>query len=193
MTNLDIYDAAVTEIQTRTLYPVGFFKLDDGVVLPSYGTTDSACFDIRYFNTVNNVIKLNPGQTYAFPTGLIVDLAKGTHMRLYSRSGNALNKGFALANGVGIVDEDYVEEIKIILYNFSENTVFITPGDKIAQGEVVETSPHRDIREIVKKPGQKTNRVGGFGSTDIHKEPVMTNLSDAIRKYGGGKPQNANS
>ena len=54
------------------------------------------------------------------PTGLIFDIPKNHYVRLYARSGNAFKKGLVLANSVGIIDSDYVDEVKIMLHNISD-------------------------------------------------------------------------
>lgn len=153
---------------------IKFRLLNEHATLPQFGTTKAACFDIKacFENYPHqNTLKLNPGQTVLCPTGLAVDLPAGTSLRLYSRSGNALKKGLVLANGVGVIDEDYIDEIGVILHNTSNDIIIVHHGDRIAQGEVVELSDYRDIQETTEELSHKSDRVGGFGSTDKPKTP----------------------
>ena len=51
-----------------------------------------------------------------------------------------------------------------MVYNASADTVRIWHGDKIAQGELVKNETY-EMSETEIMPEQKTERVGGFGST----------------------------
>jgi dUTPase len=53
-----------------------------------------------------------------------------------------------------------------MLYNASADEVVIKNGDRIAQGELVKTYTY-SIEETKEIPEQKTDRVGGFGSTGV--------------------------
>ena len=165
------------------------YKVEPDAQIPHYETKNAACFDIAAYIPQNSSITIftNRGDKYEvvsnhdgsngkdyinlFPheralirTGLIFDIPVGYSMRLHSRSGMALKYGLVLANGEGVIDEDYVEETKVIMLNTSAESVKIYHGDRIAQGEVV-SCLQMDIYETFEKPGQKTDRVGGFGST----------------------------
>jgi dUTPase len=56
--------------------------------------------------------------------------------------------------------------LKVILYNTSNIDFTINKGDRIAQGELIKSLDYT-IDECYTKPTQKTDRVGGFGSTGI--------------------------
>jgi dUTP pyrophosphatase len=85
-------------------------------------------------------------------------------IRLHPRSGVALKYGLILANCEGVIDEDYVNETQLIVLNTSDEIMKVYHGDRIAQGELVRYEQF-DIEEIWQQPTQKSNRVGGFGST----------------------------
>jgi dUTP pyrophosphatase len=76
----------------------------------------------------------------------------------------ALKYGLVLANCEGVIDEDYVNETQIIVLNTSDEIMKIYHGDRIAQGELVRYE-QAEIEETWQLPTQKSNRVGGFGST----------------------------
>ena len=46
-----------------------------------------------------------------------------------------IKRGFQLCNSVGIIDSDYRDEVKVLLYNTGIDT-FIHHGDRIAQLEL---------------------------------------------------------
>jgi dUTP pyrophosphatase len=164
------------------------FKLFPDAVLPSYETTKAACFDISAYIPSNepftfyagknkmemevshdggngkNYILLGPDERALVRTGLIFNIPEGYSMRLHPRSGMALKYGLVLGNSEGIVDEDYILETKLIILNTSTDVIKIYHGDRIAQGELVRYEQF-DIEETWEQPTQKSNRVGGFGST----------------------------
>lgn len=170
---------------------LSIYKTEPDVNLPIYETKNAACFDLAAYIPKNlsvtiftnrgdkyevvsnhdgsngkSYINLFPHERAMIRTGLIFDIPEGYSMRLHSRSGMALKYGLVLANGEGIIDEDYVHETKIIMLNTSAESVKIYHGDRIAQAEIV-SYIQADIYEIFEKPEQKSNRIGGFGSTGI--------------------------
>ena len=164
------------------------FKVNENAELPDYATEGSACFDIKAcisngqrlksFNAFNkemsivvkgiggnpDAFQLPPGIRVLVPTGLIFDIPKGHVMKMYIRSSQALKKGLIMANGVGIIDSDYVEESFMMLENVSDSMALVANGERIAQC-LIEKTTRMKIAEVTEKPGQKTDREGGFGST----------------------------
>ena len=164
------------------------YKVNERASIPEYATSGSACFDIKAciengqrlksYNAWNKempiVVKGVSGKPDAFqlppnirvlvPTGLIFDIPEGHVMKMYIRSSQALKKGLTMANGVGIIDSDYVEESFMMLENISDSLVTIEHGERIAQC-LIEKTLQMSIVETKEKPVQKTDRDGGFGST----------------------------
>lgn len=162
------------------------YKTHQDAILPVFGTKESACFDLSCstagkseyggFNRQNSPIKrlvhmtrgivIMPGDRMMVPTGLIFDIPSGYSVRIHARSGVSLKQGLTLVNGEGVIDEDYIEEVFVLMTNLSDNAITLTNGDRIAQGELVLTEKYK-IEEIKEKPIQKTDRRGGMGSTGI--------------------------
>lgn len=132
------------------------------VSIPKFATQQSACFDISA-NGEHTVIAKHGA---AIPTGLILDIPEGYSVRIHARSGLAYKKGINLLNCEGIIDSDYTDELKILLYNTSNIDFVIHHGDRIAQGELVKSLDYM-LEECYTPPQQKTDRVGGFGSTGV--------------------------
>ncbi len=170
------------------------YRLHDDVTLPKVATIGSACFDIRAYlgkessvtvynmqnkkidrsvSKFNDKVKgiytrlmIEPGDRVLVPTGIIFKIPFGVSLRLHPRSSVSLKKGLIMPNGEGIVDSDYHHETFVMLYNASADLVWLEDNERIAQGELVEVE-HCDIWETLEKPGQTTERVGGFGSTGV--------------------------
>lgn len=154
------------------------------IKLPAKQTEQSACFDLsfqghghnnytgytrmnkEFKRVMNNMIMITPGERVMVPTGISMDIPKGYSVRIHPRSGLSLKQGLVLANGEGVVDSDYVEEVMILVHNISDNNIEIRSGDRIAQAELVKDVEY-SIEETSVRPGVKTSRMGGMGSTGI--------------------------
>jgi dUTP pyrophosphatase len=133
------------------------------------------------------------------PTGLILDIPEGHSVRVHARSGLSLKQGLVLANAEGVIDSDYVEELMVLIWNISDNAINIHTGDRIAQAELIKDETY-SIVETAARPGVKTSRVGGMGSTGIKDEGNVLTLNisepkipDFIKqeppKRGRGRPR----
>lgn len=108
-----------------------------------------------------------PGKVVLVPLGFKVSLSTDNSsyyaaMKVYMRSGLS-TKGLHLANGVGIVDEGYLNECMVILYNSSDIPHVITHQARIAQVEFVENE--KVVIHNVTSFGDDSDRGGGMGST----------------------------
>jgi len=132
---------------------------------------------------MNNQIVVQPGDRVMVPTGLIFDIPEGYSVRLHARSGMSLKQGLVLANAEGVVDSDYVQEVMVLIHNISQNQLVIKSGDRIAQAELVEDVKY-SIVESAARPGVKTNRIGGMGSTGVTSDgpTIVIQIPDDDRK-----------
>lgn len=169
-------------IRDRDLLRV--YRIEDAANMPAYGTQGSACFDISACLIPGKTIKgykpdntkceftinddwstfIPAGYRMLVPTGLIFDLMQHQSLRLHPRSSVAIKRGLMLPNSQGIVDSDYFHETFIPFINVSDMDEKIRHGDRLAQGEIVR-SHQVGFREVFQSPAQKTDRLGGIGST----------------------------
>lgn len=196
------------------------YKTHPEVKLPNHQTKGSACFDLSFQNAgkgkihgyssknkpVERILQANitiaPGDRMLIPTGIIMDIPEGYSVRLHARSGTSLKQGLVLANAEGVIDSDYVEEVFIILWNISENSVTITTGDRVAQAELVKNEEYT-IEQTASRPIHKSTRTGGFGSTGVTTaaDMIVINVPDKpvvpdfvkqkteVIKRGRGRPK----
>ena len=139
--------------------PVHIKRLRADIPLPEYKTPGAAAFDI----TIPDAHTLQPGERALLPTGLVVCVPEGHALILASRSSNA-KKGITLANGIGIIDQDYcgpTDEIKIAAVNFTDKDVTIESGVRFAQGTFVKI----DRAEWQERAEISATDRGSFGST----------------------------
>ncbi len=111
-------------------------------------------------------VVIPPRHRAIIPTGIIFDIPDGYSVRIHPRSGLSIKKGFIVANCEGVIDEDYFHEIKSLMVNTSDVPIIVEHGDRIVQAEIVKTVQHYIVETHV-EPCQKTDRVGGLGSTGV--------------------------
>ena len=191
------------------------YKTHPDVVLPKFGTEQAACFDLAFqpngkteytgFNAFNApftrlfsgeqmMLTIMPGDRLMVPTGLIFDIPEGYSIRIHPRSGLSYKQGLVLANLEAVIDSDYVQETFVLLTNMSENPQVIKIGDRIAQAELISQLKYT-IEETKTAPSQKTDRIGGLGSTglSIHVTSIVQNEQSSTVtepvKRGRGRPK----
>jgi dUTP pyrophosphatase len=135
-------------------------RLDPTVPLPSYGTDESAGFDLAAAHDVTV-----PSRTIALVrTGLVIEVPTGHFLAIFARSSTPLKRGLMVANGVGVIDPDYsgpADEVMIQVFNVTDREVRVTRGDRLAQG-IILPSPRVTWNEV-EEIRQVTR--GGFGAT----------------------------
>ena len=136
-------------------------KLNPLVQLPSYKTNGASGMDLMAFT--EKPINLEPGKSYLVPTGLSVAFSEEYEIQIRPRSGLAAKKNISVLNTPGTIDSDYRGELKIILFNHSNENFIINNNDRIAQ---------MVLAPIIKMELEETNELpesirdkGGFGST----------------------------
>lgn len=124
---------------------------------PVYKTKFSAGADL----TATASIIVNPGETHLVPTGAYMPPQRiGCALQcgiLALRSSVALNTPLVLKNGIGVIDPDYQDEIKVMVTNIGTEPYIIHTGDRIAQLVIV---PFVQAYHV-----SGDERLGGFGST----------------------------
>jgi dUTP pyrophosphatase len=163
------------------------FRDKESASIPEFATEGSACFDLRAcldegdrvtaFNPHNKEmqipvktvggkrsIQLHPAFRTLIPTGLIFDIPKNHEMKIYIRSSMALKYGLMLANGVAVIDSDYVDPTYIMVFNASDTPITIFHDDRIAQAQLIQLKDTA-LTERKSRPERKTDRDGGLGST----------------------------
>lgn len=174
------------------------FKVLKNGKQPTRGTKHSACVDLY----ASEDITIGAGETKLVGLGVAIDLAElstmfdedrnmlnddsmfdkflnSHYLQLMLRS--SLSKELIIANGVGVIDLDYKDEIKIRVHNpkgkvtmesdgignykpYIDNPVRIRKGDKISQITLIE---HKSYLFGI---DSEVKRDGGFGSTDEKKD-----------------------
>ena len=135
-------------------------RIDKELPLPKYETAGSVGFDIL----AREEVAIEPQSIGLIPGNIVVEVPKGYMLIVASRSSTPKKKGLLTPHGIGIIDHDYCgenDEIRIQVYNFTNQKVMVSRGEKIAQGVFIhiDTFEWEEV-EAMKKPDR-----GGFGST----------------------------
>lgn len=135
-------------------------RLDKTLPLPVYETDGSVGFDLIARENTD----IEPGKIAMVPANVIVEVPHGYMLVVASRSSTPVKKGLQPPHGFGIIDHDYCgpqDEIRVLVYNFTNAGVQVGRGEKIAQGVFVKIDKFEweEVEEI-----ERESR-GGFGST----------------------------
>lgn len=134
-------------------------RIDQSLPLPTYATPGSVAFDV-YAREETSIASKSLGLV---PTNLIVKVPASYVLLLASRSSTPLKKGLLTPHGIGIIDQDFCgpkDELRVQLYNFTEQDVTVARGERIAQ---ILLAPIERV-EFRETEAAAASR-GGFGST----------------------------
>ena len=141
---------------------INFRRTKTYTQLPTKGSLGAACWDAYLPETYP---PLEPGEIRIVNLGFQVEVPYGYELQVRSRSGLA-SRGIMVANGVGCIDSDYVNDVGVILINTSSAIQPLNMGDRICQLKLSE-APEIEWN-IVDEIVDKGTRKGGFGSTGGH-------------------------
>ena len=134
------------------------------VKTPSRGTEKSAGIDFFVPDDFDKKLVFPEG-SILIPSGIRADVPEGYALIVFNKSGVAVKKNLAV--GACVIDEDYQGEIHLHLYNFGEEPVAISPGEKLVQVVLVPVS-YDDVELIDDSEMFHIKSIrgsGGFGST----------------------------
>lgn len=121
--------------------------------------TDSG-FDLC--SSEKKVIK--PGSIELIKLGVACDIPQGYMLMLCARSSFPLKTGLMVANGFGVIDQDYKGELMLQVINTRSEDVTVECGDRIAQIVPVKVGFPDLIGVDSLQDSERST--GGFGSTD---------------------------
>ncbi len=139
---------------------VNIKRIDPALPLPEYQTKGAVAFDL--YSRIDMTIA--PKTLSLIPTNIIVEIPVGYMLMVASRSSGPKKKGLLVPHGVGIIDQDFhgeKDELLMQVYNFTDQEVPITRGERIGQAVFVriDQAQWEEVQEM------KTESRGGFGTT----------------------------
>ena len=131
---------------------------------PEYAYQSDSGFDLRS----SEDIWIHPNSRKLISTGMRFDIPEGYEIQVRSKSGLALNQGLMVLNSPGTVDSGYQGEIKVIMFNTTNEKVKIEKGQKMAQAVLCPVVSGKWVDLIrVDNINDKDRNSNGFGSTGI--------------------------
>ncbi len=141
-----------------------FVKCHPDAVSPSYNYPTDSGFDLHSTES----IMIPPLSRMVVGTGLKFNIKDGYEIQIRPKSGLALKQGLTVLNTPGTIDSGYDGEVKVILYNTTQNTIKVDKGQKIAQACVCPVANGRWVNPVeVSEISGKDRGDKGFGSTGI--------------------------
>ncbi|MGM0481920.1 MAG: dUTP diphosphatase [Pseudomonadota bacterium] len=135
-------------------------KIGTDIPLPQYATSGSAGMDLRA--CLDQPLTVAAGESVLVGTGIAMYIGDPNYAAtLLPRSGLGHKSGIVLGNLVGLIDSDYQGELKISVWNRSQQEYTIAPGDRIAQMVIVPVIQAQ--LDIVEQFTETERGSGGFG------------------------------
>ena len=137
-------------------------RLRENAVLPVRATEGAAGLDLSA--CLDAPLAIPSGGRALIPTGIAIELPGPEVAALhFARSSLGLKRGLMLTNGVGVIDSDYRGEIRIGVYNFTNEPCIVENGERLAQ---LVTVPLAGLAAAeAASLGDTARGAGGFGST----------------------------
>lgn len=131
--------------------------------VPKYATDGASGFDIRA--CIDEPVLLEPQTWKLISSGYRVSIPHGFEIQIRPRSGLALKHGITIKNTPGTIDSDYRGVMGVILYNESDETYLVMPGERIAQAVVCPV--FQAMFEVTDDLSDTDRGNNGFGSTGL--------------------------
>ena len=138
---------------------VKFKKLESNATIPFRSREGDAALDIASCEDV----RIEPHTICLIHTNIAIEIEEGFCGFVLPRSGNAVKNGITIINSPGLIDANYRGEIKVGLYNTSNEHFNVSVGDRIAQLLI---EPVVDVCvEVVDRLSETNRGTLGFGSS----------------------------
>jgi dUTP pyrophosphatase len=136
---------------------VSLKRLSDSAKIPTKGRAGDAGYDL-YASEASVIPAMGSA---LIPTGVSIKLPNFTVGRILSRSG--LSVKHKIECGAGVIDPNYTGELKVHLYNHSDEAYPVSVGDRIAQLVIL---PKMDVDFLECDSLEESDRNSdGFGSS----------------------------
>jgi dUTP pyrophosphatase len=127
--------------------------------MPKAAKRGDVAFDL--FSMID--YELRPGERFAVPTGIALEIPPGYEGEVRPRSGLALKEGVTVLNTPGTIDSGYRGEVKTIMINHSGESFKIMRGMRISQ-LAIRPVPEVEFIEVDELSDTERGE-DGFGST----------------------------
>ena len=137
-----------------------FVKLHASASTPRCGSLDAAGLDLA---AGHDTYVFSHGKALV-STGLAFAIPVGHYGRIAPRSGFSYRNHADI--GAGVIDQDYRGEVKVLIFNHSNDTIVIKKGERVAQ-LILEKCSQATPRQVEQLPPTKRG-INGFGSSGLN-------------------------
>jgi dUTP pyrophosphatase len=155
--------------------------LHDDATLPKCGSATAAGLDMYSLETVT----IKPKTQHLLQTGVTMEIPKHHFGKLEIQSGLALKHQLDLL--AGVIDNDYLGEVKIILRNHGLEDFTVTKDDRIAQMLIL-PQPSYEVHAVDSLTTMTERGTQGFGSTGLRDAPITPNPVTTTPSQGSTTP-----
>lgn len=134
-------------------------KLSSSATIPTRANSTDAGLDLYS----DEAVTLLPNSSTLVNTGIAMAIPEGFAGLIWDRSGMAVKND--VHRFAGVIDAGYRGPIKVCLYNFSDSTVQIKRGHRIAQ-ILIQEVPDFVVQEVDDLDPTERGE-GGFGSSGV--------------------------
>ena len=138
-------------------------KITRHAFLPTRISPGSAGLDIK--SPINCIIPKK--DKVRIKTDLKFEFPEGCYGQLFSKSGLAWNH--SIITLAGTIDADFRGNVEVILYNLSNENVFVNRGDKICQLVILKTT----FAEVIETEIQSDTERGEKGLGEMDKVQIL--------------------
>jgi dUTP pyrophosphatase len=132
--------------------------------IPEYEREGDVCCDLKANIPYGGSYNIAVGKIQIIDLGFKMEIPSGWEAQIRCRSGWA-TKGLMLVNGIGTIDSNFRDNLKIIVTNISDIPIRIDHLDRIAQ-MAIKPVWYFDFLQVDTLDNSK-DRGGGLGSTGI--------------------------
>lgn len=134
-------------------------KLHPDAIVPERKSSGAAGFDIYSIEEV----KIEPGEIAMISTGIALELPENMVAYIFPRGSLCLKKHLDMPHSIGVGDEDFRGEYKVVYRNLGEESVTFEKHERIAQFVFMNYIPveFKEVDEL----SDTSRGTGGFGST----------------------------
>lgn len=108
-------------------------------------------------------VTIHPGEMEVIDTGIAVAIPAGHVGLVFVRSSMGMKRRCTLANGTGVIDQDYRGTIKVAVVNGGHEDVELEAGERVAQLVIVPCAT--PVPQAVDTLDETGRGMGGVGST----------------------------
>lgn len=137
---------------------------------PTYGGGEdndygNAGLDLYY--GYSDPVLIRPGEHVVIGTGIALHIRDEKYVGVVApRSGLGFKKGLVLRNTIGVIDSNYMGEIKLALRNTGNEHITINPGDRVAQMMLIRIE-HANLVPVEQFSYVSGRGEKGFGSSGV--------------------------